>query len=369
MSPNGNRVIIHKDKHAYTAHPSICMLSNGDWLAVVDQTLRQDVIHHPPEDPRYRHRLCRSTDRGARWEAEIFAPDFSWHGVECAGLSCISSGTVILSQFKYRWYPLAAAKKHWRNGELIWMTTSGHDFRTEITDRDWAHSVYPWARGIDGTYVHLSFDSGHSFEKTVKLDIGDYVNGYSRTGVKECSDGSLIYALAEVHIPEKHFYFHRSEDSGKTWSPPLPITNGPVRDFGEPDILETSPGNLLCVLRCNAEHKLFTCRSADNGASWTEPAETVMEGRPGHLLKLADGRILCSYGRRLDPYGIRLCLSEDQGRTWDIEREIIVRDDLPNGNLGYPTTIEYEPGKLFVCYYGQDTDGVTCVQGSYADLA
>ena len=48
--------------------------------------------------------------------------------------------------------------------------------------------------------------------------------------------------------------------------------------------------------------------------------------------------------------------------------EIVVRDDLPNGDLGYPTTIEYEPGRLFVCYYGQEPDGVTCVQGTYVDL-
>ncbi len=29
------------------------------------------------------------------------------------------------------------------------------------------------------------------------------------------------------------------------------------------------------------------------------------------------------------------------------------------GSTGGITTIEYEPGKLFCCYYGQDSDGVT----------
>ena len=47
---------------------------------------------------------------------------------------------------------------------------------------------------------------------------------------------------------------------------------------------------------------------------------------------------------------------------------MVIRDDLPNSDLGYPTTIEYAPGHLFVCYYGQEPDGVTCIQGTYFTL-
>ena len=78
---------------------------------------------------------------------------------------------------------------------------------------------------------------------------------------------------------------------------------------------------------------------------------------------------LCTYGRRKPPYGIRACLSADGGRTWLLEREIVLRDDLPNRDLGYPTIVEYEPGKLFTIYYGQDDGGVTYVMGTYCELA
>jgi hypothetical protein len=30
--------------------------------------------------------------------------------------------------------------------------------------------------------------------------------------------------------------------------------------------------------------------------------------------------------------------------------------------------IEYEPGKLFTVYYGEDAEGVTCIQGTYWSL-
>ena len=79
-------------------------------------------------------------------------------------------------------------------------------------------------------------------------------------------------------------------------------------------------------------------------------------------------RLLCTYARRRAPFGIYASLSEDAGRTWKVDEEIVIRDDLPNRDLGYPTTIEYEPGQLFVCYYGQELDGVTCVQGTYLDI-
>jgi hypothetical protein len=93
-----------------------------------------------------------------------------------------------------------------------------------------------------------------------------------------------------------------------------------------------------------------------------------MYGHPGQLLKLADGRLLCTYGRRVSPFGIRAALSDDGGRSWLTEEEIIIRDDLPNGDLGYPTSVEYTPGRLFCNYYGQEPDGVTCVMGTYFDL-
>ena len=47
----------------------------------------------------------------------------------------------------------------------------------------------------------------------------------------------------------------------------------------------------------------------------------------------------------------------------------LVPGDLPNGDLGYPTTIEYAPGELFCCYYGQEPDGVTWIQGTRVTLS
>lgn len=76
-----------------------------------------------------------------------------------------------------------------------------------------------------------------------------------------------------------------------------------------------------------------------------------------------EGRILIVYGRRKRPFGIRATMGEDERETWS--EEVVLRDDLPNGNLGYPSVIEYSMGHFFTAYYGEDAEGVTCIQGTY----
>ena len=66
-----------------------------------------------------------------------------------------------------------------------------------------------------------------------------------------------------------------------------------------------------------------------------------------------------------EPFGERACLSRDGGVTWDIENEIVLRDDAPNGDLGYPATVEIEPGELLTIYYQVENEGEkTCMMAT-----
>ena len=366
----GDTVIVHKDEFAYISHPSIVALSDGEWIAAFNHSVRRATLMHPPGDPLFRNLLARSSDRGTTWEAPYFAPDFDWSGVECPGIEQLADGTVVLSQFRFGWYPLALARKRRARGENISIRLSDGGWTEDFGDDDWARSAYTWARGYHGLYVHCSDDGGRSFDRTVKIDASPYRDGYSRTGVTELSDGRIAYAVTEHHPPQSwNTYVVFSCDGGRTWGRPVVIVATVEWLYSEPDIIEVAPGEIYCILReTRRTGFLHACRSTDAGQSWSRVEPTQMYGHPGHLLKAHDGRILCTYGRREAPFGIRASLSEDGGRTWTVDREIVIRDDMPNGNLGYPTTIEYEPGKLFCCYYGQTLDGVTCVQGTYLDL-
>jgi hypothetical protein len=100
-------------------------------------------------------------------------------------------------------------------------------------------------------------------------------------------------------------------------------------------------------------------RSWDGRWTWAPPEATSIWGYPAHLLRLKDGRLLTVYGVRRPPYGIRACLSTDDRETWHHAHELIVRDDPPNGNQGYPTAVELMDGRLLAAYYGEDPSGVT----------
>ena len=98
---------------------------------------------------------------------------------------------------------------------------------------------------------------------------------------------------------------------------------------------------------------LWETYSDDNGHTWVELYPTPLWGFPPHLLQLSDGRVLCTYGYRRPPFGQRACISND-GITWNRADEIILRDDAFNKDLGYPASVELEPGIVLSVYYQPD---------------
>jgi hypothetical protein len=66
---------------------------------------------------------------------------------------------------------------------------------------------------------------------------------------------------------------------------------------------------------------------------------------------LEDGRILCSYGYRRDPFGVRACFSSDSGQSWDVENEVVLRTDGGGADLGYPSSVQLPDGCILTSYY------------------
>ena len=77
---------------------------------------------------------------------------------------------------------------------------------------------------------------------------------------------------------------------------------------------------------------------------------------------------MCVRGHRREPFGIRATLSYDQGETWDINDDIGLREDFPNADLGYPTSIQLDNGEVLTVYYGTGQNGVTSIYGSFYSL-
>jgi hypothetical protein len=113
---------------------------------------------------------------------------------------------------------------------------------------------------------------------------------------------------------------------------------------------------------------MYQLRSLDDGLTWSTPEPTGIDGYPAHLLQLPSGEILCTYGYRNDPYGIRIVTSNDLGHRWNNTEFLTVVDGLPNRNLGYPVTLMRKDGKFNTIYYSQNLDGTTSINSAIFQL-
>lgn len=362
--------ILHKDQFAYSAHPHIAVAANGDWVVVFNKAPRRPFRLHPPEDPLYCNFVMRSSDEGRTWSAPEVAPDYGWDGVECAGLTTLLDGRMILNQWRFRWYPLGLARRLRTQETLVFPEIFLHTSAQSPEHDGEAYGAVPpqeltpWARGGGDTFVHTSDDFGQSWTSTHRIDMAPYVGGYGMRGACQLANGDLLLPLSDVPNYRTVLVI-RSSDGGRNWGPPVEAASAPDKEFEEPSLVCLAGGRLLMLLRENVSRHLHQTLSEDDGNSWSSPCPLPITGYPPHLLRLPGGRILCTYGWRQADFSIRAVLSEDEGATWGIDQAICIRGGLPNKDLGYPSTVVCSDGALFTVYYGQDRDGVTCIQGTW----
>ena len=75
---------------------------------------------------------------------------------------------------------------------------------------------------------------------------------------------------------------------------------------------------------------------------------------------MKNGTLLCSCGHRSKPYGIQLLMSKDGAKTW--ETGIILDDEAPSHDLGYPATVELNDGNFLTVYYEKRDDQSVIIQ-------
>lgn len=176
-------------------------------------------------------------------------------------------------------------------------------------------------------------------------------------------DGRLIFIGNEL-VWTGNFGVAMSQDNGLTWKIeaiiPAYVTgpDGTRARLCEPHVVAAPSGKLVCLARYQAgkgeERFLWQFDSEDGGKTWSKPRPTNLNGYPPHLLRVSDGRLLASFSVRHEPLGIRLCFSNDEGKTWDVDNLLHITRRL--GDLGYPATAEVAPGSFVSVYYSRDNE-------------
>lgn len=244
---------------------------------------------------------------------------------------------------------------------VTWFTLDTRIFRDDLMKyspaefevMDAAMRAFPEdAKKYVGSWTMRSDDGGATFTSPARCPVS------SPHGPIVMRDGRLIY-LGKL-FPEgmdRPFGIVSCAESrhGLHWDVlgevPLPenVTNG---QFHEPHVIELNDGALLCLIRYhypNGDLGIYKSVSRDGGRTWSTPEDMDIHGSPPHLLRHSSGAIVLTYGWRHAPYGQRARISRDDGATWS--DEIILRDDGPDGDLGYPCSVELPSGDILTVYY------------------
>ena len=160
------------------------------------------------------------------------------------------------------------------------------------------------------------------------------------SGLTELLDGTLA-ALCYGQNPAvsdrccQEVYLVVSQDDGITWRKRGTVASGIDEvpygyggDSGEISLTMASNGDLLCVMRmdmsvnpneaqpiCDAMY----CISKDGGYTWSKPVSVADSSVTPHMVGLADGIVVCIYGRP----GVHMKYSADNGETWSKSYPII----------------------------------------------
>ncbi len=343
ISGSGSRadVIRHISIYAlpseYCAWPSIARTSGGDLVVLFTRTEE----HLGPDGAIL---LSRSTDNGKTWLRPVVVLDSPIDDRE-SGITTLRDGRVV----GHFWSTFHTRKSY----ESLAPNSYGRD----LLDR-WIAIVgqpeYRNAKGNSGASAAVSSDGGRTWSK---LNRGhDSVHG----GI-DLATGSLL--LASYRETPDSISVYTADSASGYWRNLATIVSPHPESlsFGEPHMLQLKTGRVIMMIRATAHpYKdrdprcvLWESYSDDNGKTWVAPFATSLWGFPPHLALIADGRVLCTYGYRRPPYGQRACLSDD-GVTWSLREEVVLRDDAPNGDLGYPASVELERGVILTVYYQAD---------------
>ena len=318
----------------YFGWPSIARMDDGT-LAVAVSGLRHRHICPWGKDV-----ISFSHDDGKTWTPPVVVHDSPLDDRD-AGLVYLGAKTLLLT-----WFTLDPRQYH----DL---------FRREMTGeaKAWMEArlsalTDDTVRANAGSWTRVSFDGGETWSAPRRSPVT------SPHGPIQLKNKTLMYAgkpfpAGDKRPPNQDVHVALSLDLGMTWkviaSVPCPA-GYTAEQVHEPHLVELDDGTLLCALRVHEKDTLavWMSRSTDRGFTWSDPYRLPCDGTPPHLLMHSSGRIVCVYGYRHAPYGQRALTSRD-GLNWS--EELILRDDGPDGDLGYPASVELADGSLYTIYY------------------
>lgn len=366
-----HHIVYRRDDH-YASFPHIAVGADGDLLAVFREagagTAKAALTgEHTHQDADSRILFSRSVDGGRTWAAPVVAS---------GGDRAVNDPAItVLADERYlvrfcQWILAPGSRRHELPGPVM------------------RHFVRMGQVGtMAGNAFALSEDGGETWHPVEAAIEGDLAlqRAMSREPVVVMADGSFVLSVYEGYpFHTEQAWLMRSWNGGLRWGdaspigrhydPPVPYRQG--ASVNEVSVLPLDDLTLLAIARVDRAFtadegnkfiseggvgELMWTISRDAGLTWDALRPTGIYGQPAHGLQLADGRLLCTYGYRRPPYGVRAALFCIDGQQWHTERTIVLRDDAAGWDCGYPASAQLPDGTIVSIYYLHHEDGVRYV--------
>ena len=327
-------------KHNYFGWPTVCRLQNGK-IAAVASGFRIDHVC-----PFGKTVIAYSEDEGESFTSPAPVIDTVLDDRDGGIMTFGDEGVIVTSFNNTVAFQRSYAEKYTHNAYAL----AYLDTVTAEAERD----------ALGATY-RISHDCGVTFGPLRKSPIT------SPHGPTALGDGRVLwvgrlYDRSELADGEHEIEVHEITADGemKKLAEIAPI-HGLLSC--EPHMVEAADGTLLTHIRVQEDggargERTFTVyqsESSDGGSTWTVPHKILSDlgGAPSHILRARDGRLIATYGYREAPYGIRMAVSTDHGKSWVCDYEIYV-----NGvslDIGYPSTVELKDGSFLTVFYAHRT--------------
>ena len=329
-----DHVTIARDDDKHFAFPGVARLRNGDLVVVY----REGTVHEV--EPTGKVSLSRSRDGGRTWEPRVTVLDRPRIDDRDPSVFAMSDGTVILTAADC-------------------LSTSSDMGRT------WSS---PLPTPVFGPRGPVEDEEGN-------IVYGGLQRVLQHNFTKIGSRSAVLQADAVFRSTDRGVSWRQAGIGTYTLYMPGPLD---YIWYDEPFMCVIPNRYWVFTARVDLDGFARIIRSPDRGKTWEPVIKTPVWGYPQHLLPLRDGRLLMSYGYRRAPAGVRVCLSNDDGATWDLANEIVLRQDggTPEGqerkvidwDLGYPVSVQLSDTTILTVYY-HNTAGSNCfIAATFWDL-
>ena len=205
------------------------------------------------------------------------------------------------------------------------------------------------------TIILRSADDGRTWSAPEVIDLATGLVATPASAITELADGRWFWPFDQwkgfaedgPYQPRTLGFF--SADQGRTWGDMIAYADGAAAGLGlwhgKPIMLED--GRLLTLywaadMRSGANLANHVCLSDPSASNWSQPAPTNLPGQTNAVVNIDGGRLCAVYTwREAERPGIMAALSEDGGRTWDLDGQARLWDATGRDRLGVESRDAY----------------------------